>query len=173
MKACLVGAIVLICGLFWMLSQISIETWLIAATASDARPSVKPFALFYLRNIGSLRAYNRSENLPPLQFILGGCGDRISQDIPCQQTFEWLLKEGEDINATDNTKLGFTPLHSAVVKCNLGTVEYILSKGVNVNTPATGEKFHGQTSLKVLGQLKHCLAAQEIDALIKSKGGHE
>ena len=173
LKISLVAAVALLAGAFWLLSQISIETWLVSTTSAETRPIAKAFALVYLKNLGTLRNFNRSQNLPPLQFVLGGCVDRISSDEPCRQTFEWLLNKGEDINATDSTKLGFTPLHTAVVACDSAAVEYLLLKGANVNTPAAGEKFRGLTPLNLLAQLKDCSSTQQIREVLKSKGGHE
>ena len=170
-KLFVTGVIVLLFTGMWALRQISIEGWLASVTSPDVQPVVKAVGLIYIKNFADLGHYNRSENLPPLQFVLNGCSDRFPSDGPCRQSFDWLLEMKEDINATDSTKLGFTPIHNAVTECNPNAVEYLLEK--NANVAATGEKFRGQTPLKLLSLLKKCSSTLKIVELLKQKSGHE
>jgi hypothetical protein len=151
----------------------STETLLIISSGSNEELErawiypLRPIFSVYLKYVRKLRGYNRSENLPPLRFILAGC----HIDNPsCRETAKWLLSQGEAINEIDIGPQGITALHSAVIFCDASLVEFLLQNGSDPQITASGDgQMHGMKASDLLDGKQDCPASSQIAILLESR----
>jgi ankyrin repeat protein len=174
-KVLIIGAIsagiLLFAALLYLLVQSPTELLLKKASASGESSSLYAVALTYLKVIRKLDGLERKPGHATILMVLSGCNLR---EEACVKTTDWLLSQGEDINAKVSlSHYEMTALHSAVLQCDENAVQYLLSKGANPNEIITGGKFQQLTALKLLSQVPSCPMSSVIADALRSHNGHD
>jgi hypothetical protein len=129
-----------------------------------------------LKHLRGLSGY--SYQIPPITFALNGCIDRMPKDPWCIEVIDWMIDHGQDVNQetypgmafADHPQTGMSPIHTAVLACSAGSVDYLISKNANLNLKASQGKIKGETPLSVATAMQNCPEGKQMIEALKKHG---